>query len=173
VTLQDDSTLADLREPHTAIRTKRGRLVALTILALIVAFGATGFLGVHAGSRTTLSNGYRLSVVYPAVARAGLDVPWRATITHPGGFKGDVTLAISSHYFDIYETQGWHPQPNTETATPKYYYLTFSQPPGDVLEVSFDTYVQPGSQLGRRADVAVIVDNQEVARTSYRTWLVP
>lgn len=167
------STVADVREPETAPRTARGRYVALAVIALIVIAGAAGLLGVRAGSTTTTSDGYRLTVVYPHVARAGWDVPWRATVYHAGGFKGDVTLAVSSHYFDIMETQGWHPEPDMETTTPKYYYLSFSPPPGDTLEVSYDTYVQPSAQLGRRADVALIVGNQTVARTSYRTWLVP
>lgn len=148
-------------------------MVALGVLALIVVVGASGLLGVHARTVTASANNYRLTLVYPQIARAGLDVPWRATVYHPGGFSGDVTIAISSHYFDIMETQGWHPQPNAETATPKYYYLTFSKPPGDTLEVSYDTYIQPSAQLGRRADVAVIVGNQQVVRASYRTWLVP
>jgi hypothetical protein len=171
--LNGDSTLVDVREPSVSRRIKRRRYVALTVIAVIVVAGAAGLFGVRAGTVTKTDNGYRLSVVYPVVARAGLDIPWRATITHPGGFKGDVTLAISSHYFDIFETQGWHPQPNDETATPNYYYLTFTQPPGDTLEVSYDTYIQPSAQLGRHAAVVVIVDNHEVVRTSYRTWLVP
>jgi hypothetical protein len=171
VTAQRDSTLGDLREPETSRRTRRGRFVALTVVALVVIVGAAGLFGVHAGTVARTANGYRLTVVYPHVARAGQDVPWRATVYHPGGFRADVTLAISSHYFDIFETQGWHPQPNTETTTPKFYYLTFTAPPGDTLEVSYDTYIQPSAQLGRHADV--VVDNQQVVRASYKTWLVP
>ncbi|MFL6238485.1 MAG: hypothetical protein ACJ735_03180 [Actinomycetes bacterium] len=168
------STLEDVREPQTAKRTRRGRVAALSVLALAMIAGAAGILGVHAGTVATNSNGYRLTVVYPHVARAGQDVPWRATVFHQGGFgQGDVTLAVSSHYFDIFDTQAWHPEPDMETATPNYYYLSFSAPPGDTLEVSYDTYIQPSAQLGRRADVVLIVDNKEVARTSYRTWLVP
>jgi hypothetical protein len=169
-----ESTLADVRQPHSAKRTHRGRFVALAFVAVIVVAGAAGLLGVHAGTVRVNSNGYKLTVVYPHVARAGLDVPWRVTVTHPGGFgQDDVTIAVSSHYFDIMETQGWHPEPDQETTTPKYYYLSFSPPPGDTLEVSYDTYIQPSAQLGRHADVVLIVNNKEVARTSYRTWLVP
>ena len=174
MTVQDQSTLADVREPQTAKRTRRHRTVALAFVALIVIVGAAGLLGVHAGTASAAANGYKLTVVYPHVARAGQDVPWRVTVTHPGGFGDqDVTIAISSHYFDIMETQGWHPDPDQATATPNFYYLTFSAPPGDTLEVSYDVYIQPSAQLGRHADVVVIVDNKEVARTSYRTWVVP
>ncbi len=170
---QPESTLSDVREPETSRRTHQWRLLALGLVALLVIAGAAGILGVHAGSVTATANGYRLTVVYPHVARAGQDVPWRATVTHPGGFDGDVTIAVSSHYFDIFDTQGWHPEPDSETATQKYYYLTFTAPPGDTLEVSYDTYIQPSAQLGRNADVAVIVDNKQVVRTHYHTWLVP
>jgi hypothetical protein len=143
------------------------------VIALVVLVGATGFLGVHAGTRTASADGYTLSVVYPRVARAGLDVPWRATVHHAGGFDRDVTIAISSHYFDIFETQGFHPNPTDESATPDFYYLTFTKPPGDTLEVSYDAYIQPGAQLGRSAKTVVLIDNVEVVRVDYRTWLVP
>jgi len=174
VTVQEDSTLADVREPQTAKRTRLGRTAALAFVALLVIVGAAGLLGVHTRATSVSANGYKLTVVYPQVARAGQDIPWRATVTHPGGFGNqDVTIAVSSHYFDIMETQGWHPEPDQETATPNFYYLTFTAPPGDTLEVSYDTYIQPSAQLGRHADTVVIVDNKEVVRTSYRTWLVP
>ena len=169
----DDSTLADIQDPAIERPSRLGRRIALGVIALIVLVGATGFLGVHTSTTEASANGYTLTVVYPKVARAGLDVPWRATIRHPGGFSSDITLAISSHYFDIFETQGFHPNPSEESATPDFYYLTFSKPPGDTLEVSYDAYIQPGSQLGRRADTAVLIDNVEMVRVDYRTWLVP
>ena len=143
-------------------------------MGLVVAIGATGFLGVHAGTASATSNGYQLTVTYPHVARAGLDIPWNLRLTHPGGFTGNITVAISANYYDIFEFQGMHPQPSDETADSKYVYLTFSPPKaGDVFTTSLDTYVQPASQVGRTAQTAVFIDGREVARVSYTTWLVP
>jgi hypothetical protein len=173
VTTTADSTLADVQDPAKERLGRVGRRIAIGIVALVVLVGATGFLGVHARTVEANANGYSLTVVYPQVARAGLDVPWRAVVHHAGGFPSDITIAISSHYFDIFETQGFHPNPSEESATPEFYYLTFSKPPGDTLEVSYDAYIQPGAQLGRHADTAVLIDNVEMVRVGYRTWLVP
>jgi hypothetical protein len=165
--------LVDVQDPSKERQGRAGRRIAIGLITLVVLVGATGFLGVHARTVNANANGYSLTVVYPQVARAGLDVPWRATVHHAGGFSSDITLAVSSHYFDIFETQGFHPNPSAESATPEYYYLTFSRPPGDTLEVSYDAYIQPGSQLGRHANTAVLINNVEMVRVGYRTWLVP
>src|SRR3954452_14257063 len=151
-----------------------GRRVALALMAVVVAIAATGLLGVHAGTANADANGYRLTVTYPHVARAGLDIPWNLRLVHPGGFQGDIVVALSANYYDIFEFQGMHPSPSDETADSRYVYLTFSPPKqGDVFTVSLDTYVQPGSQVGRHAETEVLIDNKVVAHVSYRTWLVP
>lgn len=93
---------------------------------------------------------------YPQIARAGLDVTWQATVTHAGGLGKDVTLAITGDYLNIYETQGFHPTPAEETRDGSTLYLTFTAPPGDTFVVDYDTYVQPASQAGRSATVAVV-----------------
>jgi hypothetical protein len=112
-------------------------------------------------------------VVYPRVARAGLDVPWEVTVTHPGGFGDELELAVDGHYFDLYESQGFRPQPSDETREGDTYYLTFSAPPGDTFRVYFDGYIQPGSQVGRSGWVAVVRDQRLLARTDYSTLLWP
>jgi len=169
-----DSTVVDVVDSSRNRRGVIGRRIALALMALIVAVGATGFLGVHAGTASATSNGYQLTVTYPHVARAGLDVPWNLRLVHPGGFTGDITVAISADYYDIFEFQGMHPEPSDETSDGHYVYLTFASPKdGDVFTTSLDTYVQPSAQLGRDVETAVIIDDQTVAQVSYKTWLVP
>ncbi len=75
--------------------------------------------------------------------------------------------------FDIYETQGFHPEPDSETADGEYLYLQFAPPPGDTLVVDFDAYIQPTSQLGRRTTVKVITGGQERLRMRTHTFLLP
>jgi hypothetical protein len=109
------------------------------------------------------------------MARAGLDIQWQATVTHPGGFGKQVTLAITGDYFNIYETQGFHPQPAQETRDGTTLYLTFTTAPGNTFVVDFDTYVQPASQAGSAATLAV-VDPQTLATLTsvdFRTRLMP
>jgi hypothetical protein len=145
----------------------------LLLMTLVIAAGLLTALGVHSSSASSESDGYRLSVIYPRIARAGLDVPWQVTVTHPGGFGGGLTLAVEAHYFDLYESQGFRPQPSDETREGDTYYLTFSSPPGDTFRVYFDAYIQPGSQRGRSGWVAVAQHGRLLARTDYSTWLWP
>jgi hypothetical protein len=169
-----DSTLDGVRDTRHSRRGLIGRRIALSVMAVVVAFGASGWLGVHAETKTASSLGYRMTVTYPRVARAGLDIPWNLRLTPPGGFTGNITVAISANYFDIFEFQGFHPQPSDETADATYVYLQFSPPPsGDVFTLSWDTYVQPSSQVGRGVTTKVIIDGATVASTHYSTTLAP
>jgi hypothetical protein len=151
----------------------RGRRVAIAVMLLVVLAGASGWLGVRAHTKNASGEGYDLTLTYPQVARAGLDIPWELRLEHPGGFTGDITIALSADYFDIYEFQGMHPEPSDETADGDFVYLTFSPPDGDVFTTALDTYVQPSAQLGRDATVRAIIDGRPVAEIDYSTWLVP
>jgi hypothetical protein len=145
------------------------------VLAILVAAALSSMLGVHTSTASASANGWTLSLHYPRMARAGLDVQWQATVIHPGGLGKNVTLAITGDYFNIYETQGFHPQPNDETRDGTTLYLTFTAPPGDTFVVDFDTYVQPASQAGRAATLSV-VDNATLAPMTsvhFSTHLAP
>ena len=87
-------------------------------MALVVIVGATGYLGVKARTVRASGGGYSMTLTYPQIARPGLDIPWRLTVHHAGGFKGDITIAVSNRYWDIFEFQGLHPEPSDETAKP-------------------------------------------------------
>lgn len=149
------------------------RRLMLTMLALLVLADLTGLLGVHTSEATATQHGYTLSLRYPGVARAGLDVEWQATLTHPGGFGKQITLAVTGDYFDIFETQGFHPQPAAETRDAHTYYLTFEAPRGDTFVVYYDAYIQPASQEGKSAQLAVIDHGRSVVSLDYRTRLLP
>jgi hypothetical protein len=167
-----DSTLANVASP----RHRRGvalRVAGLGLLALVVLAGAAGAFGVRTATAAASGGGYDLTVHYPWLARAGLDVPWSVTIHHDGGFSEPITVGVSASYFDIFETQGFHPQPSKETATPTTVYLEFDPPPGDTFKVSYDAYIQPAAQLGRHATVTVSVKQVEMTSVRYATWLVP
>lgn len=143
-------------------------------MALVVILGATGFLGVKARTVHASGGGYYMTLTYPQIARPGLDIPWRLTVHHPGGFKGDITVAVSNRYWDIFEFQGLHPSPSDETANSDFVYLTFSPPPsGDSFSVSLDTYIQPSSQVGRSATTKLMIAGSTMAEVHYKTWLVP
>jgi hypothetical protein len=168
-----DSTLEDVRDADANRRGRMVRRMTVAALAVVVVLGAVGLFGVRSATVQASADGYRLEVVYAGLARAGMDVPWQVTVTHPGGFRGPITLATTSTYFDMFETQGFRPAPDSETTGLRYYYQTFSPPPGDTLRVAFDAYIQPASQIGRSASTVLIIDGRAVTRVSYHTWLVP
>lgn len=171
---EGDSLLADVRPASAGPRSLGWRWVGVTVLFAVVVLGAAGVFGVHSRTASRTANGYTLTVTYPQSARAGLDVPLRVAVHHPGGIGDDVTLAISSDYFRMFESQGTYPDPSDATNDGRFVYLTFSKPPGgDDFLVDFDVYIQPGSQLGNSAKVKLIISGHEVAHTAIRTWLVP
>ena len=152
-------TAADLDEAsHPAAMWVRR--TALTVMTLVVAADLTGLLGVHTSETTASRDGYTLTLRYPGVARAGLDTPWQVEVTHPGGFGQQLTLAVTGDYFDIFETG-------------HDLYLTFTAPPGDTFVVDFDAYIQPASQQGRSATVALVKGTTPLVWVSYRTRLLP
>jgi hypothetical protein len=154
----------------------RPRRVVLTLLTLLVLAGAAGAFGVRAATASAVGGPYRLELTYPRIARSGLDIPWHVHLERSGGFdpKTPITLAVTADYFDIFETQGFYPEPDTDTRDGRMRYLSFTAPSaGDVFEVDFDTYVQPSSQLGRDAEVWVMDGNRRAVGVTYSTWLVP
>jgi hypothetical protein len=170
----DDSTLSPTRDLGTVQRAQHGRRAAILAMWVLVIAGAVGAFGVRSATVRASSDGFGASLYYAQVARAGWDVPWHLEITKEGGFdSGTVTVAVSRSFFDIYETQGFHPSPESETSDDQYVYLEFSAPPGDTLVVDYDAYIQPMAQLGRRSHLKVITDGQERVDLHWRTFLFP
>jgi hypothetical protein len=149
------------------------RRATLAVLACVVAFGLSGLLGVHSSTATATRLGYTMTLDYPAVARAGLDVPWKVSVQHPGGFGKELTLAVTGDYFDIFETQAFHPEPAEETRDGDTLYLRFTAPPGDTFVVSYDAYIQPASQRGGGGTLSVLDGGVPVASVDFDTRLLP
>ena len=167
------STLEDV--PRDPPRNGSGwpRRAATFVLFVIVVCGAIGIFGVHTRTARTSGGGFELSVTYAQSARAGLDVPFEIVVRHPGGFGDQLTLAVSRDYFRMFESQGFFPDIDSSTADDQFVYMTFDAPKGDVFTLWYDAYIQPSEQLGKSADVRLIIDDQVVAQTSLHTWLVP
>ena len=96
-------------------------------MAVVVALGATGFTGLQTREASASGGGYRMELLYPRIARAGLDITWRVTVERPGGFptQRSIVLAVTGDYFDIFETQGFYPQPYAETRDSHWCYIEF------------------------------------------------
>jgi hypothetical protein len=150
------------------------RRAFLSALAVVVGAGLLGLLGVRTATASAEADGWQLSVDYPGTARAGLDVPWTATVRHEDGLGDQVTLALTGTYLDLFETQGFNPEPSATTRDADTLLLTFDAPPeGDTLVVTYDTYVQPSAQRGADATLAVRSDQRDVVSVDLHTRLVP
>jgi hypothetical protein len=145
----------------------------LTAMALAVLAGLLSLLGVHTSTTSARGNGYDLKLSYSSVARAGLDTPWRVTVTRAGGLGKQVTLAVTGDYFNIFETQGFHPEPADETRDAHTLYLTFTAPPGNTFVVDYDAYIQPASQQGHSGTLAVLDHGQAMVSLDFDTRLWP
>jgi hypothetical protein len=167
------TTLTDVRRDARGGVGRWGRRGGTVVLALVVLAGALGLLGVRSGTVSAAAGGYHLSVTYAQVARAGLDVPFHVRVGHAGGFDGGVTLAITASYFGLFETQGFYPDPQSETNDGTDEIMTFAKPPGDTFQLDFDAYIQPASQVGRSGTVRLVRAGATVARVSVHTRLVP
>ena len=166
------STLRDVRIPDGNV-SKTWRRMGTALLVVIVIAGATGLLGVRSRTVSSGSPSWQLSVTYPQVARAGLDVPWRAAVHHSGGLPPKITLAVSTDYFRMFETQGFFPDADSATNDGRFVYFTFVTHPGEDFLVDYDAYIQPASQLGKSGVVELIVGGEVKARVKLRTWLAP
>jgi hypothetical protein len=168
------STLPEVR-PDSAVRRSRiGRRLGVTALAVFVLLGALGLFGVRTATRTVTGGGYRLSVVYPSVARPALAVRVEVEVQHPGGFDGPVHLRMSSSYAALFDLNGFVPDPDTVTTTSAYTIYSFAPPPGDTFKIRIDTRVEPARQRGERAEVSVLDDaGAPVATVHFRTRIWP
>ena len=55
-----------------------------------------------------------------------------------------MTLALSGGYLDLFEEQGFQPEPRASRRDADTLYLTFDAPAtGDTFVVAYDAYVQP------------------------------
>jgi hypothetical protein len=157
-------------------RGKRGtwaRRSFIAALTLVILAAAVGLLGGHTSTATANGGGYRLTLEYPHIERAGIDTLWELKVVHPGGFAGGVTVAVTGSYFDLFETQGFYPTPSSTTRDANNVYMTFTKPRGNTFVVMFDAYIQPYSVFGKKATVSVMDNGVPAASIHYHTWLVP
>ncbi|NLU85044.1 hypothetical protein HCA44_19930 [Rhodococcus sp. HNM0569] len=83
-------------------------------------------------------------------------------------------MGFATDYFGIFDSQGWSPQADTETADADMVYMTFTPPEGTVFTLDFDTYIEPGSQRGESGAVRVFdAAGRPAVDLSFTTWLVP
>ena len=112
-------------------------------------------------------------MTFGRVSRPGLATPWSLEIRHRGGFDGPVTVSTNSKYLDLFDENGFDPQPSRSSATADEVVWEFDPPDGDTLGVSLDGRVEPGAQWGGTGETSVLVDGKPVVTAKYKTWVLP
>ncbi|MFN2543725.1 MAG: hypothetical protein ABR600_04015 [Actinomycetota bacterium] len=149
---------------------RRGGIV---ILAVFVALGLSGTLGIRTKTVSAIGSGYEMSLQYPANERSAQTVHWELFLRHPGGFDGKVDVGITQSYLDLLDYNDVEPQPSASRTSGPYVVWTFDPPDGDVLRVSLDAFIQANAHFGAGAEVAVFEGGVPVVSVHYRTWVAP
>lgn len=166
-TAPEETNLLQSRRARTA------RRLFMVVLSAVVVLGLAGQLGVRSRTTTVRGGGYELTVTYGQVSRPGLATPWSLEIHHPGGFDGPVTVSTKTNYLDLFDENGFDPEPSSSTATSDTVIWEFEPPDGDTLGISLDARIEPGAQWGRTGETSVLVDGQPVVTAKYKTWVMP
>ena len=157
-------------------RSRRARTVRrafMSLVAAVVLLGLAGWLGVRSSTVTAAGGGYELTVTYAQIARPGLAAPWSLEVRRPGGFDGPITISTTSSYLDMFDENGFDPEPSTMTATAEQVIWEFEAPPGDVLSVSLDARIEPGVHSAKLGETSILEDGEPVATARFKTWIAP
>lgn len=158
---------------HRLARARLGRRITLALLALFLLVGLSGSLGPKTATQTVRRGGYTLVLTYPAVTRPGLPIRWEYSITHPGGFDGQVSLATTFDYLHLFDLTNIEPEASAATSSGGEVVYRFAPPDGDVLRVSMDATAESGFHEIPQTTTRVIVGGTTVATVRFSTRVVP
>ena len=172
----DGSTLQGIETLRASHRAMLGRRAALAAMAAFVGLGATGWLGLHTQRRTSSADGWTPAAGLPPGRPVGArrhvarHRPQRPGVPGRGAGRAGRHRVVLRRVRDA----GLLPEPDGETRDGRWRYLEFVTAEGsDTLVVDFDTYVQPSAQLGRDAEVRLLVDDVQRAAVRWTTTLLP
>ena len=159
-------------------RVRRVRLVRRLFVVCLTVFLLLGLAGVFGVKSTTVSasgGGYDLEVTYAKSARPGLAVPWSVEIRHADGFDGDVVVSTTSSYFDLFDENGFDPDPESSYSSGEDIVWEFKKPKGDTLTIGLDARIGPSVQSlwPPEATTSVLVKGKPVVSVTYRTRVWP
>jgi hypothetical protein len=150
------------------------RRAFLTLLGVFLVLGLLNVFGSRTGSVSAEANGYSLTVAYPQTTRPSLPVKWKLTLTHPGGFAGDVRVGIPIDYFSLFDFNNTYPVPSNTLNEGGMAILVFPAPAGDTLQVLMDARTQPGLRSGVATTTSILGnDNRPLVTVHYTTRVVP
>jgi hypothetical protein len=129
-------------------------------------------LGVRTDTVTATSGDLTVTLRYADRARGALAAPFSIDIERPGGFATQVEVRTSQRYLEIFDDNGFEPEPVEMTTEAGYVVWTFDPPPGDTLEIILDARIEPGV-FGRERGTTVVAAGDDEVTLEYTTWVAP
>jgi hypothetical protein len=126
-----------------------GRRAIVVVLALFVAAGASGWLGVHSEHAHGRGAGLELDMRYASVARPGLSVPWELQIARAGGFDAPVAVTAAQSCLTPLDIGVLFPDPASSRSTNDSVEWEFEPPRTDEFTVSAEAHVDASTNMGR------------------------
>lgn len=171
---QPVATLPDYRSREQVRRARNLRRVGLGALYVVLLLGLASVLGVRTGHVSATQAGYRLTVDYPQVTRAGLAVPLHIRLDAPAPITEPVTLEVSRGLWERFDFQNYYPNPSAETADADVVSLEFDPPDAPVFTMSLDARTAPDQNGGTgRYRIAALDGSTVLAAVDFRLWVVP
>jgi hypothetical protein len=167
------STIPEPIPVERARRVRWLRRFGIALLAVFVLLGATGVFGARTRTVSVSTQGYTLTVGFPAVTRPGLAIRWWVEVYHPGGFDKQIELRTTRDYLDLFDENALEPVPAADFATSDLVIWTFDPPPGDDFRLTVDARIEPAVQAGVEASTVLVIDGEIAATVHYHTRVVP
>ena len=166
-------TSSSLRRRRALYAVTSALLSALMLLGITDTVGWTSAYGVSSAVIEVSSGGRTLRVRYPEVTRPALASPFDITVVDPGGFDEPVTLRINRRFFQLWDENGWYPDPSSERSEGEWIELEFDPPSGEELRVSLDARIEPAIQSGRAGEVTLMDGDDAVVTARFDVAVRP
>lgn len=144
-------------------------LAALAVLdAVAPVFGVDSARVIDRGSDSTL-----LTVDYPELTRPALASQFAIEITRAGGFDAPIEVAVSRHWMEQWDENGFAPEPEASTGDREWVVYEFEPPDGDTLRVFYDARLEPARQEGIQGAVQLRSSGRPIAEVHFETTVRP
>jgi hypothetical protein len=169
------STLPRYRTDGEVRQARAARRVGVTLFAVGIALGLTGWLGVRTTTAGTTRGDVRLAVQHAAVTRAGIATPFRVDLTSPQGFgTKPLEVSVSRRLFERMDFNNFYPNPDSESVEGSHVVFEFQPPAGTTFSLTFDGRAAP-NQVGSTEtyDVSVGEGSRALGATRFRMTVMP
>ena len=134
------------------------RWFTIAVVAAIVLLAVTGVTGVTTATATAANGQIEVAIRHASVTRPGLATPFSVTVEPAAGepFPTTLTIRIPSEFLAMFDENGLHPTPDSESSDGTYRTWTFETPATTQrFTVEYDARLQPNTQRGGEA-VAIV-----------------